>query len=142
MNCPHCNQPVPENNIARECSSCGRELPLAAAESPGQLPPVKIKWLWFWIALMAPPVLTLASAYFMRVAGPGSASNESLSPAIALLGGGAGGLTCGILLGLRLGKTSAARAGIAVLLAGVMIVVSVMLCFFGCSLGGYHFDIK
>lgn len=137
MNCPHCNKALPDNYSAATCCDCGRELTLNSSASR---PPVKIKWIWFWLALMAPPLLTLLSAHFMH--STSSAANEGLSPAIALLGGGAGGLACGILLGIKLGKTSGARVGYAILFGPAMIFVSVLLCFFGCNVGGYHFDIK
>ena len=133
---------LPENHVAGICPHCGHDLPSTNPAPPGEPPPLKIKWLWFWIALIAPPVLTALSALLARQAAPEHASNESLSPAVALIGGGLGGIVCGIVIGTRLGKTTAARVGLSLLFSGIMVVVSIMLCFFGCTLGGYQMDLK
>jgi hypothetical protein len=138
MNCPHCNNPLPADNPASYCPSCGRGLPAA---NPETAPGPKPSWLWFWAALLAPPVLTALAAFLARQS-MAQASNEGMSVAVGLLGGGAGGLACGIILGLRLGKTSGARVGLALLLAAIMVPVCIITCFFGCSLAGYQMDLK
>ena len=142
MNCPFCKQILPENHAASVCPYCGHGLPSANPAPANEPPPFKIKWLWFWLALIAPPVLTALSAMLMRQGSPGHASNESLSPAIALIGGGIGGIVCGIVIGTRVGKTTAARVVLSLIFSGIMVVVSIMLCFFGCSMGGYQMDMK
>jgi hypothetical protein len=141
MNCPYCKQILPENHAAGICPYCGHNLP-SANPGPTTTAGPKPGWLWFWAALLGPPVLTLLSALLMKQAAPSHASNESLSPAVALLGGGAGGIVCGIILGVRLGKNPGARVALALLLAFIMVPVCIMTCFFGCSLGGYQMDFK
>jgi hypothetical protein len=137
MNCPHCQKELPDNYRARWCTFCGKDLPalgtyLVEQPQSGGLPPVKINWLIFFCALLAPPLLTMLTA--STVGG----RNESVSPAIALFGGGAGGIICGVLLGLRLGKTVQARFVLGILLTFGMIIVCVMLCLAGCTIGGYQ----
>jgi hypothetical protein len=141
MNCPSCKQLLPEGQVSGACPHCGHDLPVTGQAPASEPPPFKINWLWFWIALIAPPVLTALSALLMRQ-GSGNASNEGLSPAIALIGGGLGGLVCGIVLGVKLGKTSPSRVVLSLVFSGIMVIVSIMFCFFGCSLGGYQFDMK
>jgi len=136
MNCPYCQKEQPETNPSSTCVHCGKELPSTAA-GPARF---KLGWLWFWVGLMSPPLLTMASAFLMRTLSP-NAFNENLSPAIALIGGGLGGLLGGIVLGTRIGKSRGARIGYSILLAIPMVFVTVMLCFFGCNLGGYHLDL-
>ena len=142
MNCPFCKQTIPENHTASVCPYCGHELPSINPPSVPEVPQLRIKWVWFWTGLMAPPVLTALSALLMRQTSPGHATNESLSPGIALIGGGIGGILCGIVIGTRLGKTQGARVGLALLFSAIMIFVCIILCFFGCSLGGYQLDMK
>ena len=70
---------------------------------------------------------------------PANASDEGISPAVALIGSGIGGIASGIIVGIKRGRTIPARIGISVLCSGVMCVVCIILCFFGCNLGGYQF---
>jgi hypothetical protein len=138
MNCPNCNNALPENIPGGKCPSCGHELPIKNPESIQAAPAgPKPSWLWFWAALLAPPVLTLLTAFLTR-----HTTNGGAPVAIALLGGGAGGIVCGIILGVRLGSNPGARVGLALLLAFIMVPVCIITCFFGCSLGGYQMDMK
>lgn len=133
MNCPHCQTELPENFATAWCPSCGKNLPARANDDiKPTLPPVKINWLIFFAVLLAPALLTTLTASSIQTL------NESVSPTIALLGGSAAGIVCGVLLGLRLGKTALARTGLGILFSVVMVIVCVMLCLFGCNLGGYH----
>ena len=138
MNCPHCNQPVPENHPASYCSSCGWGLAPDTAKLPNALPPVKIKWLWFWMALMAPPFLTLLSALVVKQTMPAHASNESISPLVALVSAALGGTACGIILGLRQGRTISSRIVISLVWAAVLFIVCLIVCCVGCGFGGYQ----
>jgi hypothetical protein len=97
------------------------------------LMPVKISWLMFFGVLLAPPLLTLLVAYVTR-----GQSNQPISPLIALFGGAAAGIGCGIMLALRLGKTLAARVVVGILFSVVFAVVCIMLSFGGCMIGGYE----
>ncbi len=137
MNCPFCKQVIPENHADGVCPHCGHDLPPANPGATTEPPPFKIKWLWFWLALIAPPVLSALSAALTR-----HTSNGGLPVAVGLFGGGIGGLVCGVVIGIKLGKTTPARVVLSLIFAGIMAVVSIMLCFFGCSMGGYQMDLK
>jgi hypothetical protein len=137
MNCSFCKQILPENHAASICPYCGHNLPSTNPGPATELPPFKIKWLWFWLALIAPPILTALSAALTR-----RSSNEDLSLAVGLIGGGIGGIVCGVVIGIKLGKTTPARVVLSLIFSGIMAVVSIMLCFFGCTMGGYQLDMK
>jgi hypothetical protein len=138
MNCPSCQQILPENHAAGVCPHCGHDL---ASTNPAPVttepPPFKIKWLWFWLALITPPVLTALSALLTK-----HTSNDGLSVAVGFFGGGIGGIVCGIVLGIKVGKTTPARVVLSLIFSGIMVVVCIMLCFFGCSVGGFQLDLK
>lgn len=138
MNCSHCDQPLPDKYPAAYCPFCGKDLPSESPDPAKELPPAKIRWIWFWVTLLTPPVLTLLSALLVRLAMPAGARNEGISPMVALIGSGIGGIASGTIIGIKLGRTIPARIGISVLCSGVMCVVCIILCFFGCNLGGYR----
>ena len=142
MNCPHCNQTQPEGYTGKKCFFCGQELSSDVVPAAPASAPFKLSWLWFWVGLMVPPILTMASAYFMRTLSANGGSNESVSVAVALIGAGAGGILCGIVIGTRVGKTQGARVASAIGLSILMSFVCFVLCFIGCNAGGYHFDIR
>ncbi len=141
MTCPHCHQPIPDNNPACYCCHCGRGLPAAESDPAHALTPFRIKWRWFWLALLAPPVLTLLSALLMRLAAP-TANNESVSPFIALVGSAGGGIAGGIIVGLKRGETIPERVLTSIACAVAFSVLCLILSFAGCNLGGYHFVIR
>src|SRR5580765_6010530 len=120
MNCPHCQKLLPDNYTASYCPHCGGEVQQPTSPTPPGSPPlkpVKIKWPIFFVVLLAPPVLTSMVAFV----GKGQ-SNESVSPIIALFGGGAAGVVYGILLALRIGRTVPIRVLLAILFAGILAV--------------------
>jgi len=139
MNCPHCQKELPENHSAEGCPFCGQNAPPQKIDSvdPGEklLAPVKFRVVVFFLVLLGPPVLTMISALLIH------AQNQSGSVVIGFFGGGATGIACGIMLGLRLGRTLPARVALCLLFAAVMTFVCIMLCFIGCSLGGYQIKI-
>lgn len=132
MNCPHCQKELPENYDAAYCLYCGRSYSPEGNQTLQTLPPVKLNAKAFFLLLFIPPILTLISAWIAHV------QNEPYSKIIGFFGGGAAGITCGIMLGLRIGKTLPARIGLAVFFSAVMAIVCVALCCFGCNLGGYQ----
>jgi hypothetical protein len=85
----------------------------------------------FFLFLLGPPILTLLSALLFRD------RNNSAPCGIALLGGGAGGVGCGVLLGRRLGSTPPRQIAPGLLFAPIMVVVCITLCLAGCSAGGF-----
>jgi hypothetical protein len=137
MNCPFCKQVIPENHASSICPHCGHDLPSINPGPTTELPPFKVNWLWFWLALIAPPILTALSAASTK-----HTSNDGLPVAVSLLGGGIGGIVCGVVIGIKLGKTTTSRVVLSLIFSGIMVVVSIMLCFFGCTMGGYQLDLK
>ena len=74
----------------------------AAATVPTVPPPPRVNWLLFFALLLSPPLLTVLSVW--------CAGNKSgLSVAVALLGGAAGGIASGALLGRGLGSRTETR---------------------------------
>jgi hypothetical protein len=140
--CPHCKPVQPDDHAAGTCSFCGETLSTNQIKPTPGLAPVKIRWLWFWLALLGPPVLTMLTAMFMHEFTSGSASNEGVSPVVALIAAATGGIACGIIMGLKMGKDIPARVGIAIATAIPMSLLCLFLCFLGCNLGGYQFTIR
>src|ERR1700759_4394447 len=103
MNCPHCQDPLPDNYPATFCPFCKGDFPWRASHLPEALPPSQVSWLWFWLAILGPPLLTMLSAFLFKLS-----SNDGVSVAIGLFGSIAGGIAGGIILGLKLGRTIAA----------------------------------
>lgn len=135
MNCPHCQKPLPEKYGATYCLHCGvalppQEPPVITSAAP--LPPVKISWLLFFGALLAPPLLTFLAAFVLR-----DQTSEQAAPWIAIVGAAAGGVVCGIMLGLRFGNSVSWRFGLSLLLSCLMVLVCFILSFGGCMVGGY-----
>ncbi len=94
----------------------------------------RFNWPVFCCVLLSPPLLTILAVRFL--------SKSSDAPLyLVLLGGGIAGIISGVILGRRVGKTPAARAVFAILLALVMIVVCISMSCFGCLVGGYHLNI-
>ncbi len=84
------------------------------------------------VGLFGPPLLTtLAAMMDHKGAAP---------PALMFLGGAAGGVVVGVMLGCRFGKSTPAKAVLSVILAGVSVVAVVTLCGLGCAVGGYQLN--
>lgn len=84
-----------------------------------------MNWPLFFGALFGPALLTLVLAETVN-------GDNPFSIMMGLFGGGAGGITCGVLLAVRLGTTQTARIILGIVCVPLMIVVCVVLCFFGC----------
>lgn len=139
MNCPHCHNVLPEKYGATYCPFCGIGLPsdqLAEATGVFPLSPVKIRWWLFFGALLAPPLLTFLTAFILR-----EQTSEDTAPLVAVLGAAAGGITCGVMLGLRFGNSVPLRVGLGFLFSCLMVVVCFTLSFCGCMVGGYKFKL-
>jgi hypothetical protein len=136
MNCPHCQKPLPENYTANFCPHCGgiiRPEPLISGDP--ELAPIKTNWLVFFGVMLAPALITLLIALVGK-------PREQVSPFTAFFGGAAAGITCGIMLALRIGKNAGARIVLGFVFAVVFAVVCIMLSFFGCMIGGYNLRIN
>jgi hypothetical protein len=112
MNPPNPPQPVPE---------------VAAVRTWG-----RFHWTVLGTALMGPPVLTALAAMLDR--------KGAAAPAFMFLGGIAGGLVIGVMLGCRFGKSTPAKVLLSVLLVAVSAVAVVSLSGFGCAVGGYQLN--
>jgi hypothetical protein len=137
MNCPHCHKELPQRYSAGWCPFCGRDLPpmeAPALESSPPLAPVIFRPRLFFSIFLAPPLLTVLIVLLSF----GSRDVQDGAALVALFGGGIAGITCGIMLGRRLGKSSATRVGFSLLLGPIMVVVCVGLSFFGCMVSGYQ----
>lgn len=137
MNCPHCQKVLPKNYGATYCLHCGTALPPeepTPTTSPLPLPPVRIRWLLFFGALLLPPVLTFLTAFILR-----TQTDEQMAPLIAVFGAAAGGIACGIMLGLHIGKSVSLRVGLGIFFSCLMALVCFTLSFGGCMVGGYLF---
>jgi hypothetical protein len=138
MNCPHCQKEFQDNYAEANCPFCGgwlpeREHPVVKPDKT--LPAVKFQTAKFFLFLLGAPILTMISVWLDH------ADNELYPVAVGFYGGGVAGMACGILLGLRFGKTWPARVLLCLLYSAVMGVVCIMLCFAGCTLGGYQFTL-
>lgn len=105
-------------------------------ESSVPVVPPRAPFLWplFLAAVFGPPVLTGLAAWMDH--------RGAAAPAMMFLGGAAGGITAGILVGCRLGKTPATKALLSLLFSGVMTVAVVSMSGLGCSLGNYKLDFR
>jgi hypothetical protein len=139
MNCANCQNVLPENYGGVSCPFCGKDLPSANAlllPANRPLQPIKLNPKLFLLVFLGPPILTLLSASLFR------AENDPIPQLVGLIGGGLGGLTCGIMLALRLSNTFEGRMIGVIVLGVIMVVVSITLCCFGCDLGGYQFRLN
>jgi hypothetical protein len=110
------------------------ELPASeTAVAPGSARPA-VRWLLFSLALLAPPFLTILVAFLDNKGGA--------APAIATLGGGVGGIVCGVMLGRRFGSTPQSKIGLSVLFALVMAVVVISMSCCGCLASGFKLDFR
>lgn len=124
--CPGCGQVVEFVSTPEgfSCPQCGSPPP-ATTSAP------KLNWLLFLGVLLAPAVAALLGAM---------GKFEGLAVGSPLVGGGLAGIVCGVLLGRHVGRTSGARLWLGILFVAVFAVVSFMLSFFGCLLGGFQMN--
>lgn len=94
----------------------------------------RFQWTILVAALAGPPVLTALAA---RLDGKGGAA-----PALMFLGGAAGGLAGGVMLGCRFGKSATAKVVLSVLFAAISAVAVITLCGLGCAIGGYQLNFR
>jgi hypothetical protein len=141
--CPQCQKELPDNYEGRNCPHCGAALPATIAP-PAVIQPslpepeaaaFKMNWWIFFAVFLAPPLLTSIAAFLGRLN-----SNEEVSPMIAVFGGAASGIACGVMLALRLGRTSTARVLLSLLFSAMLAVVCITLSCFGCLAVGYRLN--
>jgi hypothetical protein len=136
MICPHCRSELPETSGTGCCPVCGKDLPGAITIGPATgLKPYKINAFKFFLALLGPTVLTLLSALVFT--GP----NAPIPVFVGLVGGGLGGMICGIMLGCRSSDLLGGRIFSSLIFSAMFAVVGIVLCTFGCGFGGYQYNI-
>jgi hypothetical protein len=140
--CPHCQKEIPDNFQGRFCPQCGATRPETIAPKTSThttavveqtLKPFKINWWIFFAILLAPPLLTLLVAFSTN-----EHAGADAPPFVAMVGGVLSGIVCGVMLALRLGKTTDTRVLLGILFCVVLGVVCVTLSCFGCLAGGYQ----
>lgn len=104
--------------------------PPPLANEPPLLRRKKLNWVLFFGALLGPVLLTSLSVLLIG-------NKTDLAPGIGFFGGALGGIGAGVILGIHVGRTSSARAGLSVLFALIFAVVSVTMSAFGCLASGY-----
>lgn len=145
--CSNCSKEYPANYEARYCPYCGAARPetltpansQSAANSPsasqkGMVDPIKINWWIIFGALFAPPLLTLLVAYLGR----GVERGDPFSPGIGFFGGALGGIAFGVMLALRICRTTVNRWLLGILFAVIFAIVCITLSCFGCLAGGFN----
>ena len=108
--------------------------PQADPVVPVEPPRARFAWLLFLLALFVPPMLTTLAALMDR--------KGASAPALMFLGGAAGGIVAGTVLGCRIGGSTRMKVGLSVIFAGIMAVVVITMCGFGCAAGGYQLDFR
>jgi len=132
MNCPHCHEPLPEDNNSPWCPSCGKDWETA----PGSGVARKFPWLLFYLVMAAPAMVDL-----LLVMVP-STSSSRLGPVllVTFAGSAVSGIVCGIILARHKGSGDVTlvilqAAGYSILMA----IVSFFLCWLGCALQGLFY---
>ena len=88
----------------------------------------------FSIALLAPALLTALAVSL-------GAKDGDTAPNIAMFGGTAGGIVCGIILGRSVGKTTPIRVLSSIIFVPIMSVVCIGLSCFGCMVSGFQLNL-
>lgn len=109
----------------RQCPQCGT-LQLAARPRP------PLNWFLFLFVLLAPALL---AAFGARI------KSDGLAVGGCFVGALVAGIVCGVLMGRFAGTTTASRVVLGVVFTAVFGAVSMVLGFFGCSLGGFNLNI-
>ena len=117
MTCPQCHKELPEDQKGKRCPFCG-------------LLAMRFNWPLFLCGLLLPPILTLIAAV------PAIARmTEDVSPMVGVLGSVGGGIICGVAYAFGSTDSVPGRVILGVFASGVMFVVCLMLCLFGCAIG-------
>jgi hypothetical protein len=102
-------------------------------EEPGSTPTNRpasrrFRWLVIIVILLAPAVLAYIGA---------ALNSEDSAVASPLIGGGIGGIYCGMLAVRRFGKTPSVKILLGLLIGAVTACTIIGIGFAGCMLGGF-----
>jgi len=104
---------------------------------PTPLPPEisrpKLNWLVLLAQVFIPTIATIIVVQFHGV---------DAAPFIAFFGGIGSGLVAGIMLGLRIGRTSATRFWLSCVFTVVLGTACIGMNCFGCLASGYKLDFR
>lgn len=92
----------------------------------------RINWFVFLLVLLAPALLSALGAQI---------KSDGLAVGGVLVGSLVTGIICGVLMGRRFGRTTGSRTALGIIFTFVFGAVSLLLGFFGCSLGGFNLKI-
>jgi hypothetical protein len=134
MNCPVCTKELPVNFAGATCPFCNAALPPAVPGLEAAIPKPRVKWFRFFAILVAPLVLTIGVVQLSK--------GGDAATVVAVLGGMGSGMTCGSLIGLRLGQNPSTKLALSIVFAIIMTVVSIGMNCFGCLAGGYKLDLR
>lgn len=93
-----------------------------------------MSWPFFFLALVAPVLLTILTARFSPKSPIDPAATAFWSAVIS-------GIVSGMMLARRLGRSGEAKALFCIVLVPAMFVVSLVMNFFGCLAGSQGFRI-
>ena len=126
------------------CPGCGREVefvtspegrrhcPQCSAPFNEAVPRPHLNWFLLLSALLGPALVAAFGARF---------KSDGLAVGGALIGALVAGIICGVLTGRRFGRTTGSRVLLGIVFTIVFGAASLVLGFFGCSLGGFNLNI-
>jgi len=97
-------------------------------------PTARLNWIVFLALLLGPAALTSLAAF--------TDNKSEAAPAFALIGGAVAGVGCGILLGRRLGRGTAARVMLSLVFSAICAIACITIAMFGCLASGYQLDMR
>lgn len=126
--CAACGQNVefvttPEDR--QQCPQCGAP----HLKTP---PRPRFNWFLFLFVLLAPALLSALGARIR---------SDGLAVGGCFIGALVAGILCGVLLGRHVGRATASRIVWGIVFTVVFGAASLVLGFFGCSLGGFNLNI-
>ena len=128
MNCPHCQNKLPEKLGDRPCPACGKiisALPSASEKTP----PRRFGWFAFWLILSIPAIANWVVPFgsFRGLDGLG------VMIMVNLVGSAASGVGCGIIVARWKGGTLLNQISTGILFSVLLAVVSFAICCAGCA---------
>jgi len=101
--------------------------------SPPEIPRSKLNWLVLLAQLFIPTIATVIVVQFHGV---------DAAPFMAFFGGIGSGLVAGIMLGLRIGRTTGTRVALSCVFTVVLGAACVGMNCFSCLASGYKLDFR
>lgn len=103
---------------------------------PNPIPPPvsrpRLNWFLFFGCLLAPALFSALGAL---------GKSEGVAIGSVVFGSLVAGIVCGVMMGRRFGNNPGARVGLGIAFTCVFGVVSFVLGFFGCMIGGFNLNV-